>query len=541
MSYQRRGDVLSLTRAGEEIVDGNEGRLAGLIEDADYHFGDRLEKLELKEVPTQGQRLDERYLQFESVGSGGLGSVWRGAQLSIDRPVAIKTLDGLFDLIPGDQHETVLRRLEMVIRDHARLISPFIVQILDQNPRHEPPYFVMELAQGGNLRRLLSKGPLAAPIAIRYLIQISIGLQAAHAEGLLHRDLRPENVLFDENGNIKLSDFGITRVAERDAGNMRQAYVGYGSVGYMAPENFRRGARPQPNADIYSLGILLYEMLVGELPGRRSPMPSEVAAGVPQDLDELFDVMTQDYPDRRPGSIEEVLEMIWRSDSIVALLDPRQAPLFSSPPLPLPGLESKPTHSEGRRVGGGQNSRRESNPRRESARHETEGSSAPRHEARRASSSHKATQPPRVIEPPLSSTSPTSSEVEPQNLQEPEVRGRAPRARAVLRSRNAESSRAPRPSRSRTSLPRIPEIEPHEEEILPRAQAIPATEPILTDDELFQETLARLGEDPEADLDESIEVLDVELMEEEELRSSSERRREQTRAEINARLNRLRK
>ena len=341
VSLNRKTDLLALTRAGEEVAGGDESRLTGLEGDARYHFGDRLNAVgEAAAAGPTGERLDTRYLRFEAIGRGGLGSVWRGQQLSIDRPVAIKLLDGLFDLFTPDQHDEIVRRLELTVREHARVVSPFVIQVLDQNTAHETPYYVMELATGGNLRHLLDRGPLPPAVALRYFIQVALGLKAAHTQGLLHRDLKPENVLLDAQGNVKLTDFGITRVAERDGRTVRQAYVGYGSVGYMAPETFRPGGEPDARADIYALGILLYEMLVGDLPGRRSPMPSQVSDGVPAEIDDIFDSMATDDPERRPADVDTVLTRLWTAPSIVALLDARQAPYFVEPPVALPGLQT---------------------------------------------------------------------------------------------------------------------------------------------------------------------------------------------------------
>ncbi|MCB9544860.1 MAG: serine/threonine protein kinase [Myxococcales bacterium] len=338
LTLERRTDTLNLTAAGGQVVDGHEGRLRGMAGDVKYHFGDRLNDAPLAAEPgVEAQRLDGRYLRYERIGRGGLGTVSRGHHLALDRPVALKLFEGLGELFRPDQQEEVRRRMELAVRAHARLISPFVVQILDQNADHDPPYFVMELAEGGNLRGLLEDGPLAPAVALRYFVQVALGLKVAHAQGLLHRDLKPEAVLLDAVGNVKLSDFGLTRIAERDGARVRQAYVGFGSVGYMAPELFRGGA-PGPAADIYALGILLYEMLTGELPGRRSPMPSDIAEGVPTDLDELFDRMTQDDPAQRPTDLDAVLTAVWTSKEAVALLDARQAPYFVEPPVTLPGL-----------------------------------------------------------------------------------------------------------------------------------------------------------------------------------------------------------
>lgn len=338
LSLDRRTDTLGLTAAGEQVVDGHDARLRSMAGDAKYHFGDRLNAAPLAKDPgVEAVRVDERYLRYERIGRGGLGTVWRGHHLTLDRPVALKTFEGLEEVFRPDQQDEIRRRMELAVRAHARLINPFIIQIIDQNAHHSPPYFVMELAEGGNLRALLEAGKLAPSVAVRYFVQVALGLKTAHAQGLLHRDLKPEAVLLDATGNVKLSDFGVTRIAERDGAHMRQAYVGYGSVGYMAPELFR-GVAAGPAADIYALGILLYEMLTGELPGRRSPMPSKLVEGVPADLDELFDRMTQDDPTLRPGDLDQVLTAVWTSRDVVALLDARQAPFFVEPPMALPGL-----------------------------------------------------------------------------------------------------------------------------------------------------------------------------------------------------------
>ncbi len=341
----RRTQLLEASHAGGQVIDRNVDRVRALTGDVKYHFGERLAKLETDAKPKEAApvRMDTRYLRYDAIGTGTLGTVHRGCLTTVDRPVAIKVLGGLTELFSGEQRDLVLRRLELAVRDHARLISPFVIQILDQNTAHDPPYIVMELAVGGSLRGLLAGGALPPAVAVRYFVQIALGLRAAHEHGLLHRDLKPENVLLDSAGNVKLVDFGLTRVVERDGVQIKQAYVGYGSVGYMAPEMFRRGVDAGPASDVYAAGIMLYEMLVGDLPGRRSPLPSQVVDGVPDALDELFDRMTQDEPSRRPADFDKVLTAIWTSPSICALLDARQAPLFSEAPVSLPGLEGGAT------------------------------------------------------------------------------------------------------------------------------------------------------------------------------------------------------
>ena len=334
LSLDRRADLLKPTRAGEQLAYGEDARLSAVEADARHHFGARLADVPTDAAPSSSEfRLGERYLVLEAIGRGGLGSVWRGRHLAIDRPVAVKLFDGLFDLFPPDQHEVILRRLELAVREHAQLVSPFVVQILDQDMAGDAPYVVSELAPGGSLRALLEAWRMPPASALRYFVQIALGLKAGHDAGVLHRDLKPENILLDAHGNVRLSDFGLTRVAEPDGRTVRQAYVGFGSVGYMAPERFRGGDDSGVAIDLYGLGIVLYEMLCGSLPGRRSPMPSDVVGGVPTALDDLFDRLTRDDPADRPSSVAEVLATVWDTPEVYALLDVREASLYVQAPI----------------------------------------------------------------------------------------------------------------------------------------------------------------------------------------------------------------
>ena len=176
-------------------------------------------------------------------------------------------------------------------------------------------------------------------LAIRYVVQIGLALRTAHKAGVIHGDLKPENILLDDVGNALLSDFALTRLTRSAETMLRRAYVGYGSLGYMAPETFRPGQAAEPANDIYALGILMYEMFSGHLPGRRSPMPSEVVEAVPAAVDDIFDRMTRDALDQRVSSIDEVLEALWSSPEIRELLDHRTGPFFIDRPVDLPGLE----------------------------------------------------------------------------------------------------------------------------------------------------------------------------------------------------------
>jgi serine/threonine protein kinase len=125
----------------------------------------------------------------------------------------------------------------------------------------------------------------------------------------VHQGLKPENVLLDDRGNAKLADFGLTRVIETDPSKgMPQVFLGTGAMGYLPPELLAKTSAAGPESDVYSLGIVLYEMLTGMLPGRRSPLPSSVNRDVPQRLDPIFDRMTTDRREERYASVGAVLD-----------------------------------------------------------------------------------------------------------------------------------------------------------------------------------------------------------------------------------------
>jgi serine/threonine protein kinase len=287
-------------------------------------------------------QLRDRYEQGDCIGSGGLGSVWRGRHLATGRHIAIKSYEGLESLIRGEGKGQVLERLQQVIRQQASVDSPFVTRVVDQDVRHQPPYVVFELASGGNLRQLLNEGPLDPSFALCVFTQIAHGLRSAHQAGVIHRDLKPENILFDISGNVKITDFGLTGIVDREGSFLGRAYVGYGSLGYMAPELLKQDALPMPAADVYALGILLYEMLVGQLPGRRSPMPSAVVESLPKALDELFDRMAQDDLKKRIPSIDLVIEELVSCKGLPVSLDESAAQIFTRPPVRLPGIPTMP-------------------------------------------------------------------------------------------------------------------------------------------------------------------------------------------------------
>ncbi|MGE6756541.1 serine/threonine-protein kinase [Corallococcus interemptor] len=261
--------------------------------------------------------LDLRYQKFDPIGTGPLGTVFKGRYNALGLDICIKELKDIFGYFSFLQRGEVLKRLKKELCAQAQVRHPGVVQILDQNVDSARPYFVVELMRGSLKERLEAAGGKGIDVqhALRTFLQLAYGLKAAHAAGLTHHNIKPENVLFDAYGNAKLADFGMSRVVEVDATKgMPQVFVGTGGMVYMAPELMNKGVQEAgPSADVYALGILLYEMFTGQIPGRRSPLPSEVNPEAPSGLDQLFDKATQDRREQRYPDVDAMLADFYKA------------------------------------------------------------------------------------------------------------------------------------------------------------------------------------------------------------------------------------
>jgi tRNA A-37 threonylcarbamoyl transferase component Bud32 len=232
---------------------------------------------------------------LELIGQGGMGAVYKARQPSLDRLVAVKVLPP-----EAGRDPAFAERFNREARALARLSHPNIVAVHDVGQAGELYYFVMEYVDGVNLRQVLRDGQLTPEQALRIVPQICDALQYAHEEGIVHRDIKPENILLDRKGRVKIADFGLAKLLGRDTGNFtltgsRQVM---GTLYYMAPEQVERPLEVDHRADIYSLGVVFYEMLTGQLPVGRFPMPSE-KAGTDAFLDEVVLRALEREPERR--------------------------------------------------------------------------------------------------------------------------------------------------------------------------------------------------------------------------------------------------
>jgi len=258
--------------------------------------------------------VDRRFRKERVIGEGTLGAVYRARQMALGRAVVLKEVKSVFQLASYLRRDEVLLRLRERLEAHASMAHPFVIELFDQNLDRETPYFVVRAAVS-NLRSRLDtadRGRLEPEVAFRMIAQIAQALQHAHRHGVLHLGLKPENVLFDDAGNVLLSDFGLATITDRPAPpeNTSQPpmVVGGGLVPYLAPERLRMAGEYDARTDLYGLGVMAYEVLTGKLPGRRSPMPSEVDPNIPKAFDDLFDRLTRDEPRERVPSAAHLLE-----------------------------------------------------------------------------------------------------------------------------------------------------------------------------------------------------------------------------------------
>jgi serine/threonine-protein kinase len=222
------------------------------------------------------------YEILAEIGRGGMATVYRAHQPSMGRPVAIKVLPEQFLHDP-----TFLSRFTNEARVIAALEHPRILPVYDFGEAAGVPYIVMRLMPHGSLRDRLRRGPLSIAEAVRVIGQVAEALDYAHARRVIHRDLKPDNVLMDEAGNCYLSDFGIAKVVESSP--VVSGTVGAGTPKYMAPEQIR-GGRPTPRSDIYALGAMAFELLSGRPPFEAEDTPALMYMHVYEPVPRLAEV-----------------------------------------------------------------------------------------------------------------------------------------------------------------------------------------------------------------------------------------------------------
>ena len=244
---------------------------------------------------------------LELLGQGGMGAVYKARQRRIDRLVALKILPTNVAGVPG-----FAERFTREARALARLNHPHIVTLHDFGEAGGLYYFLMEYVDGVNLRQLLEAGRLEPAKALAIVPQVCEALQYAHEEGVVHRDIKPENILLDRKGRVKIADFGLVKLisrSEEPAPRATNTLTGtnqvMGTPHYMAPEQMEHPQTVDHRADIYSLGVVFYEMLTGELPLGRFAPPSRIVQ-IDARLDEVVLRSLEKEPQRRYQQASEV-------------------------------------------------------------------------------------------------------------------------------------------------------------------------------------------------------------------------------------------
>ena len=254
---------------------------------------------------------------IELLGQGGMGAVYKARQPTLDRFVAIKILPPR----PGTD-AGFAERFAREARALAKLSHPNIVAVHDFGQTQGLHYFIMEYIDGPSLRRIEQGGKLSPAEALQIIPQICEALQYAHDEGIVHRDIKPENVLLDKKGRVKIADFGLAKILGLEAKDLRLTGTRdvMGTPHYMAPEQVQNPQDVDHRADIYSLGVVFYEMLTGELPlGRFAPPSRKVQVDVR--LDEVVLHALEREPERRYQQASQV-----KSDLETIATGPAPAP-----------------------------------------------------------------------------------------------------------------------------------------------------------------------------------------------------------------------
>jgi len=290
------------------------------------------------------------YVVLEEIGHGGMGQVYRAWHRTMERAVALKVLPP-----KAIQSQEAVERFRREVKAAARLTHPNIVTAYDAREHEGTHYLVMEYVDGADLAQLLAdRGPLAIDEAVGYVIQAARGLEYAHRQGIVHRDVKPANLLLDQEGTVKILDMGLARIEQRADPYAATAPAGpagpdaltqsgqvMGTYDYMAPEQAQDTHRVDHRADVYSLGCTLYRLLTGRKPYHadtpvkillahcQEPIPSlcQVREDVSPQLDAVFQKMLAKDPAERQPSMGEVIAELERCI--------RPAPPVSHPPSAL--------------------------------------------------------------------------------------------------------------------------------------------------------------------------------------------------------------
>ncbi|MFQ5844765.1 MAG: serine/threonine-protein kinase [Planctomycetota bacterium] len=280
---------------------------------------------EWRPEPFVGRTVDG-YRVEELIGIGGMGAVFRATQLSLSRLVAIKVLSQA--LVGDPQFRGRFHREADVL---SRLSHPNVVTVIDRGEVDGRPCLVMEYVEGANLRKVMDAGPMSAPEALRIVSSILDALEHAHEQGVVHRDIKPENVLLARGKIVKVADFGLSRLlGPAGSARLTRSHVVLGTYEYMAPEQREQVKEADERADLYATGVILYEMLTGELPIGRFQRPSQRR---PDACDHRIDGIIDRSLEKDPGRRYQQASEMARAVSVLLDRPAPEAPLPEPSPI----------------------------------------------------------------------------------------------------------------------------------------------------------------------------------------------------------------
>ncbi len=279
-----------------------------------------------------GTILGDRYEILEKIGAGGMADVYKAKCHKLNRFVAIKVLKDEFA-----SNKSFVSKFRAEAQAAAGLMHPNIVNVYDVGDENGLYYFVMELVEGITLKRYIEKKiRLSVKEAVSIAIQVSMGIESAHNNGIIHRDIKPQNIIISKEGKVKVADFGIARAASSDT----QTSHAMGSVHYTSPEQ-ARGGYSDTKSDIYSIGITLFEMVTGRVPfdgettvaiaikhiQEEMPSPRIYVPEIPISVEQIIMKCTQKNPDRRYANVSELMQDLKHSlrspdENFVVIQDP---------------------------------------------------------------------------------------------------------------------------------------------------------------------------------------------------------------------------
>ncbi|MGZ4963312.1 MAG: protein kinase domain-containing protein, partial [Limisphaerales bacterium] len=295
-------------------------------------------------VPPAVEELAKLFPQLEVLallGQGGMGAVYKARQLRLDRFVALKILAR-----ERQDDPQFAERFEREARALAALTHANIVTVYDFGEAGEHYYLLMEFVDGLNLRQLYRSGQFSCAEALVIIPQICDALQYAHGQGIVHRDIKPENILLDQDGRVKIADFGLAKILDPDPKDLSLTGVNQvvGTPHYMAPEQLEKPLTVDCRADIYSVGVVFYEMLTGELPLGKFQLPSQKAK-TDSRVDEVILHALEKEPELRYQRVSEIKTAVEN----IAATPPKETPSTinkTSPANPITQRQASPKTRE---------------------------------------------------------------------------------------------------------------------------------------------------------------------------------------------------